>query len=498
VDSEVVELARLEVEDLLSKTPYADARIVGVSSKTGDGIQELKRELLELAVRNAVTTDPEAPVRIPIDRAFHLKGLGVVVTGTLVSGQIHPGDSLQIQPGGATARIRSVQVHGSPKQGAEAGELISKDQFRTTRRMLARFTLLQDAPKALKGSTPIRCHLFSSEVLGRVRPLEGPIAPGEKATVEIRLHQPVVAVRGDRFILRRPSPPTTLGGGEILDPFWQHHRTRELGSSLTALAGSEVDSLVQWIREAGESGIGLEQLSQRLGEQAARVEAWLKELEAEQRILRVTPGAGKETHWLSPEVVQQVTQRAEAMLKTYFKKNRLATGMPKAEALERLLPHRAAHMAPMFLRWLEAEKILTVQGNMVNRPGRSAELTDVESQLSRAILQHFEESRLQPSSPAEIREQLDAKPQIFDGVMQYLLKKGDLVRLPGGLILSASAIEGITADLRQSDLEKLSVGDFKSRFELTRKWAIPLLEHLDSTGVTRRVGDQRLIVRSAP
>ena len=513
VDEDVVELARLEVEELLSTTPFAGAEILGVSSRTGEGVEELKRELLQLARQHEVAVDPDSAVRIPIDRAFHLKGLGVVVTGTLVSGQIHPGDTLQILPGTKNTRIRSIQVHGQQREEAEAGErtalqlsgvtledlrrglqLVSGSQFQITRRLLARLTLLEDAPKALKGSTSIRCHLFSSEVLGRVRPLAGPLAPGETGTVEIRLHEPVVAIRGDRFILRRPSPATTLGGGEILDPFWHHHRPAELSSSLEALSGSLEDSLTLWVREAEEAGIGLERLAQRLGEQPSKVEASLEKLEQKQKVLRVSPGTGKESRWLTPDVVQRVAERADGVLKSYFKSHRLAPGMPKAEAIERILPRRAIDMAPVYLHWLEAEKVLTVQGDQVNRPGRSAELTEDESLLARNIQQQFDSGGLRPPAPSDVREQLTAKPQIFDGVVQYLLKKGDLLRLPGGLVISARAVEQVVADLGNSDLERISVGDFKSRFDLTRKWAIPLLEHLDSVGVTRRIGDQRLIV----
>lgn len=513
VDSDVVELARLEVEDLLSQTAFAGSSIVGVSSRTGEGIEELKTELLRLARDHAVSLDPDSPVRIPLDRAFHLKGLGVVVTGTLVSGQIHPGDTLQTLPGTRSARIRSIQVHGDQRQTAMAGErtalqlsgvtledlqrgvqLVSSGQFQTTRRLVARFTLLEDAPKAIRSSTSIRCHLLSSEVLGRVRPLDGPIKPGETGSVEIRLNEPLVAVRGDRLILRRPSPPTTLGGGEVLDPFWHHHRSAELSSSLTALSGTMEESLQLWVREAEEAGIGLDALAQRLGEPPSKVEPVLQKLEAEQRVLRVDSGAAKESRWLAPETVRQVATRAEKVLKTYFRENRLAPAMPKAEAIDRILPRRALDLTSTYLRWLEAEKVLTVQGGMVNRPGRSAELTDDESDLARSIQQRFDKGGVQPPSPAEVQNQLAAKPQIFEGVVQYLLRKGDLQRLPGGLVISTSAIDRVVDELRLSGQEKFTVGEFKTRFGLSRKWAIPLLEHLDSVGATRRVGDQRLIV----
>ena len=513
VDEDVVELARMEVEELLATTAFANSRILAVSSKTGSGVETLRRELFDLARQHETPSDPQLPVRIPIDRAFHLKGLGVVVTGTLVSGQVHPGDTLHLLPGEKKARIRSVQVHGTQRQEAEAGErtalqlsgvsleevrrglqLVSAGQFQSTHRLIGRLTLLEGAPKPLLGSTMVRFHLYSSEVLGRVRPLQGPLLPGSSGEVEIRLSQPVVAVRGDRFILRRPSPPTTLGGGEILDPQWHRHRASELAQSLEAFSGGLPEALTQWIREAQEAGIDTAALTQRTGERRSVIEEALAKLESEQEVLGAVPAAGQETRWLTPDVVRRVKDRAQAVLRSYFKRQRLAEGMPKAEAIERFLPKRAADMAPVYLEWLQAEKVLVVSGGQVRLPGRSAELTGEESSLAQQIVQKFDSGGLQPPAPGEVCELLAAKPQIFEGVVQYLLKKGDLLRLPGGLLISAKTVGGVVDDLRQGDQEKISVGDFKSRFGLTRKWAIPILEYLDSAGVTKRIGDQRLIM----
>ena len=513
VDEDVVDLARLEVEEVLADTGFAKAKILALSSKTGEGITALREGLLELASLHEMPSDPELPVRIPIDRAFHLKGLGVVITGTLISGQVQAGDTLVVQPGNKRARIRSIQVHGSQRGTAEAGErtalqlsgvnleevrrglqLVTDGQFQTAHRLVGRLTLLEDSPKPLKGSTSVRFHLYSSEVLGRVRPLRGPIAPGQSAEVEIRLSQPVVVVRGDRFILRRPSPPVTLGGGQILDPHWYRHRPSELAQSLEAFSGDLPEVLTQWIREAHEAGVDTTTLTRRSGEKRSTIETTLASLESKQKVLRVVQGSGQEARWLTPDVVRQVKDRAQAVVRSYFKRQRLADGMPKAEAIERFLPKRAAVMAPVYLEWLQAEKVLVVRGDQISLPGRSAELTGEESQLAQEIVKRYEAGGLQPPAPGEICTGLSAKPQIFDGVVQYLLQKGDLFRLPGGLLISAGALTGVADDLRQGEQDKISVGDFKSRFNLTRKWAIPILEYLDSSGVTKRIGDQRLIM----
>jgi selenocysteine-specific elongation factor len=517
VDEDVVELARMEIEELLAPTRFAGAKIMAVSSKTGEGIEALRRNLFDLAREHETLSDPNLPVRIPVDRAFHLKGLGVVVTGTLVAGQVHTGDTLQLLPGDRQVKIRSIQVHGTRRQEADAGErtalqvagvhledvarglqLLTPDRFEPTHRLVARLDLLAGAPKPLKGSTMVRFHLYSSEVVGRVRPLEGPILQGQTGRVEIRLSKPVVAVRGDRFILRRPSPPLTLGGGEILDPLWHRHRPSELTESLEAFSGTLSEALTQWVRESGEGGIDTLTLIRRIGQDPSRVEDSLEQLEASQKVIRVPQTSAQGDRWLSPEVVREVTKRAQTVLRSYFKDHRMAEGMPKAEAIERLLPRRAADLAPVYFEWLKAEKILVVSGDQVSPPGRAAELTDEESTLARRITEAFDSGGLQPPSPNEVCAELGAKPQIFDGVIRYLVQKRTVARLPGGLLISSQAIRRVIDDLQNGESEKLTVGDFKKRFALTRKWAIPILEHLDSAGVTRRIGEQRLIARKRP
>lgn len=515
VTPDLLDLAKMEVEELLAGTPFADAELVPVSSLTGEGIDTIRGKLLELAGEHETQADPTRPVRLPIDRAFHLKGLGVVITGTLVSGGVSPGDTLVLHPAGSTARVRGVQVHGSSREEADAGErtalqltgpdleelergmqLTAADAFATTTSLVGSFTLLPDAPKPIRGSTPVRFHLLSSEVHGRLRPLAGPLAPGKSGPVELRLAAPVVAVSGDRFIVRRPSPPITLGGGQILDPQWHRRRGKELEGALKALEDGHDETLLMWVREAGEAGAETGPLARRLGTESAPVEESLARMAGEQLVLEVPPGHGHGGRWLDPAAYRRVAERAKKVLESYFRRERLAKGMSKAEATDRIFPGRASELADVYLSWLEKQKILVVTGNQVNLPGRAAELTAEESRLESRIVEIFAAAGLKPPSLGEVSQELGAKPQILEGVVRYLLERGRLARLPGGLVISGSAIEQVGRELQEGDWDKFSVGDFKDRFGLTRKWAIPILEHLDSTGVTRRLGDERQVLRA--
>jgi selenocysteine-specific elongation factor len=517
---DLLELAQLEVEELLAATPFAGAPVLAVSSATGQGISELKAALLELAARHAVAAELELPARLPIDRAFHLRGLGAVVTGTLAGGRVRSGDALELLPPApgvdGTVRVRSVQVHGQARDEALAGERTSLQltgapleslrrglqlgapgAFAATTSLLARVALLPEAPPLATGFTPVRLHIHAGEALGRVRPLGGgEQAPGAGWLIEIRLESPVVAARGDRLVLRRPSPAVTLGGGEVLDPAWRRHRGASLPVALAALDGDLAQALAFWTLEAGERGLEAADAGRRLGLPPERAAAGLDALAAASRLVAVPEAPGHGRRWIAPAAVERVIERARRVLKDYFDRDRLADGMPKAEAVRRILRGRAAELAPIYLAWLAARKVLAVEGDRVVLPGRSAQLSGEESRLAAAVMERFERAGLAPPSPGDVRQELSAKPQILDGVMRHLVTRGRLVRLPGGLMIAAASLEALRRELLATSWERFSVAQFKDRFGLTRKWAIPLLEHLDASGVTRRAGDDRLLART--
>lgn len=523
VSEDLLELAQLEAEELLAGTPFEGAPVLAVSSVTGDGVEELRQLLLSLGSEHETTVDPHRPTRLPIDRSFHLKGLGVLVTGTLVSGTVHPGDNLEILPGEETVRVRSVQVHGEDREEAAAGErtstqitgaeldelsrglqLAEPETLETSNRLLVHLRLLPEAPAALEGWTPVRLHLYSAQIMGQMRPVgagtgrpgkgAAVLEPGDEGPVELRLAHPVAAVRGDRYIVTRPSPALTLGGGRVLDPSWRRLRGKFLRGALDKLSGDDGSALTFWVKDAGEKGVSAETLARRMGLRAAPVVERLEELTSDGRLIEVPEGPGHGRRWIDPASWKRVEERAGRVLRQHFEKDRLARGMPKAEAVRRILPGRASELSGTYLPWLERQGALTIAGDLVNLPGRSVELTGEESELARRITERFREAGLEPPSPSQVGDELGAKPQILEGMLRYLVDTGKLVRLPEGLLMASSALDELREDLRGSGWERFTVGDFKDRYGLSRKWAIPLLEHLDSTGVTRRLGDERMVV----
>jgi len=526
---DLLELAELEISELLENGPFADAPIHAVSSTTGEGIEALQQELLRLADRHALTEESTAPggngvrTRLPIDRAFTLKGVGVIVTGTLVTGSIAPGDTLDLlpKPNPTPVRVRAVQVHGQTRERAFAGErtslqltgidladlhrgmqLTTPGAFLASRRLLTRVRLLADAPKPLAGFTEMRLHCFSAEVVGKVRALQPtPLEPGQEGFVEMRLARPVVIARGDRLILRRPSPAMTVGGGVVLDPAWLRRRGKALDEALTALAGEDREALALWVRSFGERSAGSAVLAPRLGQSPETVREALAALAAEGRLLTVPPSPSPGNlgdRWLIPAAYQRVREKAKAALKELFARDRLARGMPKAELIQKMLSPRARDLAAVYIDWLTKEKVIVVEGDLVTLPGRGDALTGEESQLAQAILQTFDEAGLAPPAPSDLQEKLGTKKGIQEGIVRYLVERKKLLRLPGGLILSATAVEKLAADLRALGWEEFKVPQFKDHFGLTRKWAIPLLEYLDSQGVTMRRGEGRILPPPIP
>lgn len=516
VSPELLELAELEALELLERTPFAGSRVVQVSSLTGEGIDELREAVFELAARFEVPVDPSDPARLPIDRAFHLRGLGVLVTGTLASGMVRAGEVLELLPSKQTVRVRSVQVHGQPREQATAGErtslqltgasleelergvqLVTPGTFESSPRLCARLQLLEDAPEPLRGSVPIRFHLLSSECMGTLKPLAPrELKPGESGVVELQLGVSVTAIRGDRFIVRRPSPQTTLGGGLILDPRWRRPRRANLAPTLEALCHGDREALAAWIQAECERGAEAETLARRLGLPPDRLGRELDALTEAGHLLVVPEAQGRARRWVARTVYQRIVGRAQAVLKEYFAKDRLAKGIPKAEAVKRIVPAIPANVASVYFSWLREQKILDLQGDLVVLPGRSVELKPAEAKLAAAIRQRFEQGGLAPPSAEEARSELTAEARLFDIAVRYLLQSGDLVRLPNGRLIAALVVDGLRRELLAGGWERFSVPEFKERFGLTRKFAIPLLEYFDSMGLTRRIGEYRMVVGS--
>jgi selenocysteine-specific elongation factor len=301
-------------------------------------------------------------------------------------------------------------------------------------------------------------------------------------------------VPGDRFVVRRLSPVETIGGGVVLDPQPAAMRGRPSGEALAALgpleAGTLVERLLLWIEQARERGASEEDLARRAGVAASAVREALAPALAAGRVhaLRRSPD-----RYVSESVLAAMATRAGKLLQELLSSGGAGVGVSRGTLLQRLLPAAEPRWAEAVEAALISRGVLAIAGEEARLPGRS-DLAGPERELSERIVALFRQGGLNPPAPMEVAKAVTRHVKVVEGLIGYLVKKGELARLPGGWIVAKSAVEEVAARLRASGKPSLDVGEFKEMFGLTRRLAIPLLEYLDSAKVTRRVGDRREVL----
>jgi len=518
VDGETLEVVRLEVAEFLRGSFLEDAPILAVSSKTGVGIEGLKQELARTATA-APARDTALPFRLPIDRVFTIKGFGTVVTGTLLSGTVEKEHEAVIYPEGRRVRVRGVQVHGTTAESAKAGErtalnltgvdvaemsrgmtLAEADVFRAVKRFDAKLTLLPSA-RALGDRTKVHLHVHTSETIAQVRWLEelAAVEPGGTAFAQISVADPLVLVPGDRFILRQFSPVVTIGGGQVLDiapqvtaAQWRRLRRKdaEAGPKHLALLDSEppVRALEYHVGSRAMRGLPVEEAAAIMGMRQSAV----AELARQFPCLKIGG-----LLFASREV-----ERAEApvleMLKKFHNSNALATGMNRRELTGRLTAE--LRMAPEFAEFmlgrLAEQKKIDLAGELVRMAGRKIVMKDDEAESKKQIELAFASAGLKVPALKEVLAGLKVDRARAQQIVTLLLRDRVLVKVSEDLVFHRDALEKLKKDLLglKAASPKIDVSRFKELTGVSRKYAIPLLEYLDRERVTRRLGDERVIL----
>ena len=508
VERDIVDLVRLEVEELVAGSFLAGRPIVPVSSLTREGLDDLLAAITE-SVSSVDDRDATSRVyRLPIDRVFTMKGFGSVVTGTTYSGTISADAEVEVLPGGERSRARSIQVHGESRSAATAGErtsvnladvplerlhrghqVLEPGTLAPSQIVTVRLDLLPDA-KPLREQTRVRFHHLASELLGNFRFIdatEGELKPGDSAFVQFRLESPVVAVAGDRFVIRRYSPALTVGGGVVLDPHL-HKLSRGTRQEIleTLARGTLVERVELIARLEGLRGISIESVRARTGLTTAALRSELKQLPGLAKV-----GAGR---WIHRDAVSDFRRKAIQFLEDFFKSNRMAVAVPKGEFVQKLLPPTDAAIVDFLLADLVAEKIVAVRGDVLEIPGRSKTLGGAEGEMARMIENRFAEAGLHPPAVSELIKAMTHRPKMIEGVISFLAKQGNLVRLAEGVYIHRAVLAGAKETMSSRKGQTLDVSQFKELFGLSRKVAIPLLELFDREGVTKRVGDARQVL----
>jgi selenocysteine-specific elongation factor len=514
VDADRLGIVRLEVEEYLSGSFLERAPIVPVSAKTGAGLAELKKALHAVATE-IPGKDAARYFRLPIDRAFAMKGFGTVVTGTLVSGSIGAEDEVELFPGGKRLRVRGVQSGGKSVERATAGQrtavnlagidhadvkrgmtLAAPGHFRKTRRMDVRLTLLPSARK-LKHRARVHFHAGTAETIAEVFLYgEGVLPAGQSTLAHLRLQDDVLLQPGDRFIVRQFSPVVTIGGGEVLDCLARRPTVRDSGrpAFLEIMERGKRDEVLVAMTERAVLGLEFDEIAART--------AWF---ENEVREVAQRPNVAEKIKIVSSEPLillgrkafDEVRRKIVERVERFHKENPLSPGIAREDLRASLGRRVRSETFRAALEELMGEKKLEVQGEVVKRAGAQIALQPEEAQAKGEFEKAFADAGLAVPSVKEVLAKLSVEAKRAEKLLQILLREKILVRVSPELIFHRDALAQLKEQLvtyKKAKGERISVPVFKDLTGITRKYAIPLLEYLDRERVTRRAEDERVIL----
>jgi selenocysteine-specific elongation factor len=514
VDEEWLAMMTEEVRERVAGTVLADAPIVPVSAMTGQGLDDLRR-LLAAALDGASARSAAGKPRLPIDRIFTVSGFGTVVTGTLTGGALAVGQDLRVEPTGLPVRVRGLQSHqkkteralpgsrvavnlaGVAVEDLKRGDVLAPAGLLTpSQRLDVRLRLLEDSPVTLEQNDEVDFFSGAAELPAWVTLLDRErLEPGDTGWVQLRFRAPVATLKGDRFIIRRPSPSQTIGGGDVIDPTPPRHKRfrPEVLGALETLAQGSPDELVLHALESGPREVK-DLRASVAGMTGEQVDAALAQIVAEGDaiILSSDPGTRKPSDWVvSIPVWDDLIQRLTALLAAFHKAQPLRKGMPREEVRSRL------KLAPQKLfdeiaAGANARGIIAGDAATLRLPDFVVTLDPASRAAADRFLAAIRENPYSPPAPADFG--LDAT---VAGALEAL---GEAVAVTDGILYDPAAfqriVDGVVAAIDRDG--SITLATYRDLFATSRKYAQPTLEHLDQARITRRVGDERVRGIAAP
>ncbi len=520
-DDETIELAKLDVAELVAGSFLENAPLVEVSARSGDGIGELNETLVELG-RTVTKRDNRLIVRLPIDRSFSVKGFGAVVTGTLASGAIEEGDELELLPSRSKVRVRGIQTHGAAAKAVSAGRRVAInlggiDHSKVERGMLlvepgvleptqtldAEVEVVADAARSLRTRQRVRVHIGTVEALARIQVIadNGEIAAGEKGLVQIRLESPVAAIPGERFIIRRYSPAITVAGGVVIDNAAQRHRKREFDQVRAVLeelvAANEPREVVKrLINLAGSAGSSIGEIRARTGFSMDVARASIADL------IRSGIAQGAGGRFVATEKFAMLGKMVERAVADFHKADPLAKGIGRETVREKLFAFLPDEVFQAVLSDLATSGTIVLDRDTIRSSEHRTELSPDEQTLCERILASYRDSGLEvPKFPDVLSEAVTGtrfSAQDARKFFQMFLDRGEIVKVSEEFYFYKPVINALAEKLRNfaaaSPDRMIDMAKFKDLAGVSRKYAIPLLEYFDRERVTYRRGDNRYII----
>lgn len=508
VDPDTLQVVCLEVQELLKGSFLQDAPIIPVSSIKQSGLDELKRKLVQLAASTPVR-DSTAITRLPIDRVFTMKGFGTVVTGTLVSGSIRKEDELELFPKAQRVRARGVQVHGTATGRAVAGErtalnlsgvnkedvargmmLATPLMLQSSSRLDVKLSLLSSS-KPLKTGARVHLHAFTSDVIVALKLHEGKqVSAGAEAFAQIQGSAALLLVPGDRFIIRQFSPAVTIGGGIVLDahPFRKMNNAARI-EFLNVVSGKDSTraSLARITRRSA-NGITVRELTRESGFGPGVLEPIIASLLQQQVIVR------HGDFLLSRTTLENICKQLIDLVTQFHAKNPLVQGISKESLREQA--RLAESPFEVALNHAVAGNKLALTADLVHLPGRGVVMKDEEANSRKIIESAFSSAGLKVPALKDVLAGLKIDKARAQKIVTLLLREKVLIKLSDDLVFHASALAQLRTQIHaeKARSSRIDVARFKDLTGVSRKYAIPLLEFLDRERVTKRDGDERIIL----
>lgn len=520
VDDEWAAFMADEVRGRLASTPYANADVVPVSSRTGAGLDEL-RAAIQKAAHATARRATSSTLRLPVDRSFTIKGAGTVITGTLWSGIAAVGGEVEIMPAGTRTRIRSVQVHGKPVDAAPAGHrtalnlnAVSTEQVRPgdflctpgsvapTDHFDVDLTYLGTPgnDKPLESGSRVHVAHGTKECIGRVLLMDGlpSIAPGQKAAAQIRTEEDLPVSYGDRFVIRSYSPVHVVGGGVVLRAHPRRTTTINEGDKalLEALRSGDEAAAVQAAFAQAEYPVNAGEIAQATGLSAARAAKELAALVEAHNAQHISTGNTSAELFTTKRQLQKLSKAIENALLKFHAANPAATGIAKDALRQSVMPKASAEAFAAVLASAQASGQAVMCDGLVSHPQAGAGARVLEEQNAQKLSDILREAGVKPPFAADLFTQADLAPKQAYKALVVLEKQGRIEKVNDDLFFDSQAF----ATLKTAVAEQLAGGpasatELKDAMGLSRKHAIPVLEHLDGTGFTHRVGDARELVK---
>jgi len=508
-DNEWLALVSDDVKQVLRGTVLESAPIVPVSSTTGAGLESLRLALQDVLAQAPERTDSGRP-RLPVDRSFTIAGFGTIVTGTLIDGGFTVGEDVTVLPAGRKARIRGLQTHREKLEHAAPGSRVAinlsgvdADQvqrgdviarpgtYLPTTRLDVYFRLLPDASRALRHNQHARFYLGSAQRDARIRLLGmDELTPGGSAWLQLELQEPVVAARGDHFILRRPSPGTTLGGGRVVDPHPSRRYKRKDREAIarleSLLAGTPAEQAQAALRTSGP--LWREQLRERTGFSTDEFDAALEEAARAGIIVELGSngtGGGSTSLLVDTATMDAIRRQAVSIVGSYHELHPLRYGMPLPELRARL--NADGKIAQVLIGHFLEQGALVLVDDRLARPGFSPVLSNDDQRRANELLSAFSAA---PYNTPSVKQAVGV---VGEEALSFLLASGQLVQLGQDVLFTS----GVYESLKQAILEQLrakgemTVAEVRDLFDTSRKYALAIMEDLDAHGLTVREGDAR-------